>query len=182
MAVQSTAENIGNDLIDFDLPATDGKTYSPSDFNDKNALIIIFMCNHCPYVKAVVSRLNELQENFSNEGVQFVGINSNDAATYPEDSFDNMKLFAKERGIVFPYLYDETQDVARAYDAVCTPDIYVYDKQRKLRYRGRLDDNWKDETSVTSKDLEKAIMLILAGKEIDFQQVPSMGCSIKWKN
>lgn len=93
-----------------------------------------------------------------------------------------MKLFAIERGINFPYLYDESQEVAKAYDAVCTPDIYVYDNKRKLRYRGRLDDSWKDESAVTSKDLDKAIGLLLAGKEIDFPQIPSMGCSIKWKS
>ena len=182
MAVQSSADNIGNKIIDFNLPSTDGKFYSTSDFDDKSVLVIIFKCNHCPYVKAVISRLNELHEKFHENGVQFIGINPNDAETYPEDSYDNMKLFAKEREIKYPYLYDESQEVARAYDAVCTPDIYVYDKERRLRYRGRLDDNWKDETAVTSKDLEKAITLILAGKEIDFEQKPSMGCSIKWKD
>ena len=182
MAVQSSADNLRSKIIDFNLPATDGKYYSPSDFDDKNVLVIIFKCNHCPYVKAVVSRLNELYEKFYEEGVQFIGINPNDAETYPEDSFDNMKLFAIERGIKFPYLYDESQAVAKAYEAVCTPDIYVYDKERKLRYHGRLDDNWKDESAVTSKDLERAITLIIDGREIDFQQVPSMGCSIKWKS
>ena len=101
--------------------------------------------------------------------------------TYPEDIFDNMILFAKEYSMNFPYLYDETQETARKYDAVCTPDIYVYDVERKLRYRGRIDDNWKDESQVKTKDLEKAIDQLLEGKEIEFEQIPSIGCSIKWK-
>jgi peroxiredoxin len=182
MPTQSRPGEIDSKIIDFTLPATDGRDYCSSDFDDKDLLVIIFKCNHCPYVKAVVSRLIELQSKYSGKGVQFVGINPNDAETYPEDSFDNMKLFVKERGINFPYLYDESQEVAKAYDAVCTPDIYVYDKVRNLRYRGRLDDNWKDETAVKSKDLEKAIEQLLAGKDIDFPQIPSMGCSIKWKS
>jgi peroxiredoxin len=182
MAAHSSVGELGSEIIDFTLPATDGRIYSVSDFHDKEVLVIIFKCNHCPYVKTVVSRLVELQKKYSGRGVQFIGINSNDAETYPEDSFENMKLFANERGINFPYLYDESQEVAKAYDAVCTPDIYVYDNKRKLRYRGRLDDSWKDESAVTSKDLDKAIGLLLAGKEIDFPQIPSMGCSIKWKS
>ncbi len=100
---------------------------------------------------------------------------------YPEDSFENMILFVEKYKINFPYLADDTQQTAKEYDAVCTPDIYVYDKERKLRYRGRLDDSWKDESKITTRDLDKAIELLLHGKEIDFQQIPSMGCSIKWK-
>ena len=113
--------------------------------------------------------------------VSLIGINPNDTKSYPDDSFENMKLFAKEYSMNFPYLFDETQETARKYEAVCTPDIYVYDEKRKLRYRGRLDDNWKDESQVKSKDLESAIDTLLAGKEILFEQVPSIGCSIKWK-
>jgi peroxiredoxin len=140
------------------------------------------MCNHCPYVKAVTDRLAELHKVFSGRGVQIFGINPNDPEMYPEDSFENMIKFANEYGLEFPYLVDDTQEIAKAYDAVCTPDIYVYDKDRKLRYRGRIDDNWKDASAVTSRDLFNAIDLLLAGKEIDFKQIPSMGCSIKWKN
>ncbi|MEO8446363.1 MAG: thioredoxin family protein, partial [bacterium] len=148
----------------------------------KNILVIIFMCNHCPYVKAIAERLALLQDTFRSRQVQFIGINSNDPGSHAEDSFENMKLFSEKYGLRFPYLIDETQDVAKQYEAVCTPDIYVYDRERKLRYRGRLDDSWKDESKVTQKELESAIQLLIDGKEIDFEQIPSMGCSIKWKN
>lgn len=168
-------------MIDFSLKGTDEKFYSPSDFSDKDILIIIFQCNHCPYVKAVIGRFVSFQKKYADKKVQIIAINPNDPVSYPEDSFENMKLFAEEHNLNFPYLIDETQDTAKKYDAVCTPDIYVYDKERKLRYRGRLDNSWKDESLVTSKDLEKAVDLLLDGREIDFQQIPSMGCSIKWK-
>lgn len=139
------------------------------------------MCNHCPYVKGVIDRFVDFQERYKDKGVQLIGINPNDPDVYPEDSFDNMKLFAAKYKINFPYLVDDTQETARSYDAVCTPDIYVYGKNRILKYRGRLDNNWKEKDNVTEKDLEKAVNLLLAGKEIDFPQIPSMGCSIKWK-
>ncbi|MBS1517876.1 MAG: thioredoxin family protein [Bacteroidetes bacterium] len=181
MAVQNNLNNIDSEITDFSLKGTDEKIYSPSDFPDKKILVIIFMCNHCPYVKAVMDRFNALQSRFADRGVQLIGINPNDAETYPEDSFENMKLFAKQYGMNFPYLIDGTQETARKYDAVCTPDIYVYDKNRILKYRGRLDDSWKDDKKITSKDLEKAIDHLLSEKEIDFPQIPSMGCSIKWK-
>jgi peroxiredoxin len=126
-------------------------------------------------------RLVTLQKTFSDKSVRFIGINPNDSVAYPEDSFENMKLFAKEYSMNFPYLLDNTQETAKKYDAVCTPDIYVYDEKRKLKYRGRLDDNWKDETQVTSRDLESAIKLLIEKKKITFEQIPSMGCSIKWK-
>lgn len=182
MAAESKAGVIGNGMPDFRLPSTDGNQYSPVDFSDREILVIVFMCNHCPYVKAVMGRLVALQSKYSDERVLFIGINPNDAVTYPEDSFENMKLFAEEFKINFPYLRDETQETARAYDAVCTPDIFVYDKQRKLRYRGRIDDNWKDESAVTSRDLDKAIACLLEGKEPDFPQIHSIGCSVKWKH
>lgn len=140
------------------------------------------MCNHCPYVKAVTDRLVSFQEKYYDSNVQLIGINSNDTNSYPEDSFENMKIYSDEHGMNFPYLFDETQEIARKYGAVCTPDIYVYDKDRMLRYRGRLDDNWKDESKVTVKDLEKATELLLEGKEIGFDQIASIGCSIKWKH
>jgi len=182
LAAQSGKENLNTPIIDFSLKGTDDRSYSPGDFKDKEILIIIFMCNHCPYVKAVTDRFVSFQKKFTDRNVQLIGINSNDADSYPEDSFENMKLYAEEYGMNFPYLYDETQEIARKYDAVCTPDIYVYDKDRVLKYRGRLDDNWKDENNITVKDLEKATELLLEGKEIDFDQIPSMGCSIKWKH
>jgi peroxiredoxin len=182
MPVSSNPDNLGSDIIDFSLKGIDEKYYSPADFSDKDILIIIFTCNHCPYVKAVIDRLVSFQKKYTDKKVQLIGINSNDPVSYPEDSFENMKLFVGKHKINFPYLSDETQDAARKYDAVCTPDIYVYDKDRKLRYRGRLDDSWKDESKITSRDLENAVDLLIEGKQIDFDQIPSMGCSIKWKS
>lgn len=182
MAVQSNHLNLGTDIIDFSLKGTDGNTHSPSDHRDKDVLVIMFICNHCPYVKAVTGRLTALQKKHKDNAVQFIAINSNDSETYPEDSFENMVSFAEERNFNFPYVIDESQEVAKAYDAQCTPDIYVYGKDRKLKYRGRIDDNWKEEDKVTSNELDRAIEQLLNGKEIDFQQIPSIGCSIKWKN
>ena len=180
MPVSPNELHIGSKAQAFSLPATDGKVYSLNDFDDKDVLCIIFSCNHCPYVKAVEGRINNIAEKYSGSSFVLICINSNDASVYPEDSFEEMKKRADEKGFVFPYLHDESQTTALAYDAVCTPDIYLYDKERILRYRGRIDDNWKDEQAVKSKDLERAIDLLLAGKEIDFEMVPSMGCSIKW--
>ena len=139
------------------------------------------MCNHCPYVQAVLDRLIELQNKFLTHGICFVGINPNDTVRYPDDSMENMKKLAVERKISFPYLSDETQNVAKSYDAVCTPDIFVYGPERTLLYRGRVDDNWKKPKQVIKKDLKSAIDLILAGKTVCADQIPSMGCSIKWK-
>ncbi len=165
----------------FSLLSTDGKSYSLDSFNDKKVLVIVFMCNHCPYVKAVLDRLIELQMDYDDNGVQLVGINPNDEENYPEDSFENMKKAVIEKGIPFPYLQDTTQEIAKQYNAVCTPDIYVYGKARKLLYRGRIDDNWQDESSVTRRDLRRAIDAILEDSPVSEEQHPSMGCSIKWK-
>lgn len=180
MAASANIDNLGSEIINFSLKGIDDKIYSLSDFENKDLLCIIFMCNHCPYVKDVIKRFVKFQEKYKN--IQLIGINSNDTLSYPEDSFDNMKHFAKEHGMNFPYLIDDTQSIARAYGAVCTPDIFLYDKNRILKYRGRLDDNRKDESLVKEKDLEKAANLLLEGKEIDFTQTPSIGCSIKWKS
>jgi len=181
MLLENNTNNINTPIFNFSLKGTDGKQYSPDDFKDKSVLIIIFMCNHCPYVKAVMQRFIKIQDKFKDRGIQLIGINSNDIDAYPEDSFDNMKLFYAEYGMNFPYLIDETQQIARKYDAVCTPDIFLYNSERILKYRGRLDNNWQDESKVTQKDLENAIEVILEGKEPDKDQKPSMGCSIKWK-
>ena len=181
MPVSASKGNIGSELIPFSLKGTDGKFYSPDDFTGNEILIIMFICNHCPYVKAITDRIVKFQKKYGDKGVQVIGINSNDPGEYPEDSFENMIHFSKERGFNFPYLWDELQNTAKEYDAVCTPDIYLFDKNRILKYRGRLDDNWKDESSVKSRDLERATELVLSGKEINFDQIPSMGCSIKWK-
>jgi peroxiredoxin len=171
---------MGSPIINFTLPATDGQTYSPSDFDDKKILAIIFMCNHCPYVKAVIDRLIAIQSDYAEKGVQLIGINANDSENYPEDSFEAMQEWVEEIGINFPYLHDESQEVAKAYQAQCTPDIYVFDQKRQLAYHGRIDDNWQDESLVTKQDLRTALDAILEGQEIP-EQYPSMGCSIKWR-
>jgi peroxiredoxin len=181
MPVSPEELRIGTEAIPFTLPGIDGINYSLSTFSDKKVLCIIFMCNHCPYVQAVEDRLNNIAHDYSDRSFAMVGINPNDEKEYPEDSFENMKKRAKERNYAFPYLRDETQEVAKAYDAVCTPDIYLYDEKRILKYRGRIDDDWKDESQVKSRDLRKAIDRLLNDEDINFDIVPSMGCSIKWK-
>jgi peroxiredoxin len=177
----STMVPLGTPAVSFELPGADSKVYSLDSFADKTVLVVIFMCNHCPYVKAALQRLIDLQKETGHQGVQFIGINSNDSKRYPEDSLENMQKISKEKGINFPYLFDFSQQTARAYDAVCTPDIYVYDSQRKLVYRGRIDDDWKHEEKVIQRNLKEALCCIIAGKEIPSEQIPSMGCSIKWK-
>ncbi|MDA0690651.1 MAG: thioredoxin family protein [Nitrospinae bacterium] len=179
--MHSTMVPLGEPAHAFSLPGVDGKEYTLESFTDKRILVIIFMCNHCPYVKAVLSRLIDLQNQMADRGVQLVGINSNDASRYPDDSFDNMKKIAEEMKIPFPYLFDATQEIARAYDAVCTPDIYVYGEERTLLYRGRIDDNWERPERVAQRDLKDAIDAALAENKISEEQIPSMGCSIKWK-
>ena len=181
MAVSPSELRIGTKAFDFKLKGADVQFYSLEDFSNKKILCIIFMCNHCPYVVAVQQRINQIAKDYAAKSFALVGINPNDPVTYPEDSFENMRIRAKEQGYVFPYLWDETQETARMYDAVCTPDIYLYNENRILKYRGRLDDNWKDETSVTRKELRMAIDMLLENKDIDFEMIPSMGCSIKWK-
>jgi len=178
---ESKSIELGGLIKKFSLPGIDGKIYTQDSWPDARALVIVFMCNHCPYVQAIWRRLIKLQNDYGGRGVQIVGINSNDDTNYPEDSFENMKKYAAERGQNFPYLRDETQEVAKAFGAVCTPDIFVYDKNRMLVYHGRLDDNWKDESAVKSHDLRDAIEAVLAGVPPKSGQFPSMGCSIKWK-
>jgi len=169
---------MGTPAPDFSLLGIDEKTYTLNSFAEKKVLAIVFMCNHCPYVKAVLERLNTLAEEFQEKGVQFVGINANDVSDYPEDSFENMQQLP----IKFTYLWDETQEVAKTYGAVCTPDIFVYDKERKLAYHGRIDDNWKEPGQVTKRELQEALEKILNGEKISpAEQKPSIGCSIKWK-
>ena len=179
--LHSTMVPLGTATIDFELPGIDGVEYSLDNFAENKVLVIIFMCNHCPYVKAVIQRLIDLQEETLSRGVGLVAINCNDAQKYPDDSFDSMQKVAVEWRMNFPYLFDESQTVAKKYDAVCTPDIYVYGKEGKLLYRGRIDDNLENADQVTQRDLKQAIDCILADQEVPAKQVPSMGCSIKWK-
>jgi len=172
---------LGKSAPAFSLTGIDERIYTLDSFNESKALVVMFLCRHCPYVKAVESRIAALANEFTPKGIHFVGINSNDIDKYPEDSPENMKLQAEEVGFKFPYLLDADQTVAKSYGAVCTPDIFVFDGNQKLRYRGRIDDNWKDESKVTRKDLRNALESLLQDKSVSTDQIPSMGCSIKWK-
>jgi len=181
MAVETPPPELGAPCPDFRLPAVDGKTYARDDFAGKPVLVVMFICNHCPYVQAVEDRLIRLARELELKGAQFVGVCANDAAHYPDDAFDKLASRWRERGYGFPYLHDEAQDVARAFGAVCTPDIFVYDAERRLAYRGRIDDSWKDESRVTRRELAEAIEALVEGKRPSREQRPSMGCSIKWR-
>ena len=182
MAVESQKVTLGTPAFDFNLPSTDGKTYSLGSFADAKTLVVAFTCKHCPYAQAAWPLLISLAAEFKNQGVAFVGINPNDEITYPEDSFENMKERVPQWGINFPYLRDESQEVARAYGAVCTPDIYVYDANRRLYYHGRINDNWQNPQKVEKEELKEALEGVLAKNLPPPVQHPSLGCSIKWKN
>lgn len=179
--LESNALNPDFTLPDFELPDVKGGTLRSADMNGKVA-VIMFICAHCPYVVAVEDRIVELAKSYAPEDVSFAAICSNDATEYPNDRPEALAERASRKGYSFPYLVDETQEVAKAFDAVCTPEFYVFDQERKLVYRGRLDDNWKDASAVTRRDLANAIDAALAGKTALEEQYPSMGCSIKWKN
>jgi peroxiredoxin len=181
MAIESKPVEIGFPCPDFRLPSVDGTTVGRDDFEGTPLFGVFFYCNHCPYAKAVEGRLVLLDKDYRDKGFRFVAISANDAATYPEDSFANMKKRATERGYGFPYLYDESQSVARAFGAICTPDLYVFDRDRKLAYHGRLDDSPMDASKVTRRELRGALESLLAGRAPDRAQHPSIGCSIKWK-
>lgn len=187
MVAFSTKTPLGTRVIPFSLPDISGRTYTVEDFKNSEVLVAVFTCNHCPYARAAWPLLISLEKKYRDR-VAFVAINPNDEEAYPEDSFDAMKKYAKEWGIEFPYLRDESQETARAYDAQCTPDIYVLDNPstssglgRKLVYRGRINDNWQEPEKVTRNDLRDAIEALLAGKPVNPEQFPSMGCGIKWK-
>ena len=167
----------------FTLPDTrSNETVSLDDLRSETATVVMFICNHCPYVKHVQRGLVQLAKEYQKQGVAFAAISSNDVAAYPADSPDKMREEAEANGYCFPYLYDETQSVARAYDATCTPDFFVFDKELKLVYRGQLDDSRRDsDIPVTGKDLRAALDALLAGEPISPDQKPSIGCNIKWK-
>lgn len=180
--LESLKLKLGLPAADFSLKGIDGNTHSLADYADKKILVIVFMCNHCPYVQAVWSRLNALQEKYRDQSVQFIGINPNvNNPDYAEETFDLMKEYSEKYKMNFPYLEDPGQEVAKQYEAQCTPDIYVYDEARLLAYHGRVDDSWKDETKVTSRELDEALALLVKGEKPNEMQKPSMGCSIKWR-
>ena len=163
------------------LDTVSNKTVTLEDIKSKIATVVLFICNHCPYVKHINSKLVEIANKYQAKGVSFVAISSNDVETHPQDGPDKMKQVAKEIGYPFPYLYDETQEVAKAYQAECTPDLFVFDKDLKCIYRGQFDDTRPDKGEPTGKDLSTALDAILEGEEVDANQKPSMGCNIKWK-
>jgi len=164
---------------DFDLPGVDGRSHSLASFSNKPILVVVFSCNHCPYVKAYEDRMVAIQREYGAEGVQLVAINSNDESSYPEDSFPEMVKRAKEKGFNFPYLRDQSQSVVDAYGAVCTPHVFAFDKERRLRYRGRIDDS-RDPKAVTVNDLRNALDDLLASREVKVPETRPFGCSIKW--
>jgi len=173
---------LGSPAPEFDLPTIRGENVTLDTFKDKKALVVIFMCNHCPYVLHVLPGLVDLANDYKEANVAFIGINSNDAESHPEDSFKKMKEYADEYGYPFVYAHDESQDVAKAYHAACTPDFYVFNEKRELVYRGQMDDSRPgNRIEVTGRDLRAAIEAVLKDKEVDQQQKPSTGCSIKWK-
>jgi peroxiredoxin len=178
----STMLPLGTTAPDFKLPDTNGKIVSPADFKDKAALLVIFMCNHCPYVVHIRDGLAKFARDYAAKNVGIVGINANDVKNYPADSPARMKDAVTSAGYLFPYLYDETQAVAKAYSAACTPDIFLFDKNRKLVYRGQFDDSRPGNGQpVTGKDLRAALDAVLAGKPVSEGQKASIGCNIKWK-
>ena len=188
---ESTMMQLGQSAPDFRLPSTDGHEVALQDFNGAKVLVVIFICNHCPYVIHIAPALAQIAKDFQAHNVAFVAINSNDVEAYPADSMDNMKVEKAKRQYPFAYLLDESQDVAKAYGAACTPDLYVFDEDQKLVYRGQFDDTRPHRISsgnydsaakpATAASLRQTLTLLLAGQPIPTQQYPSMGCNIKWK-
>ena len=182
MAANPPVCDFGWRAVDAILPGTDGNEHQISETAGPGGLVVVFICNHCPYVKAITDRLVRDARELSLQGIGFLAINSNDADTYPEDSFDRMKSFARENGFSFPYLHDEDQSVARAYGAACTPDFFGFNADLQLQYRGRLDSAGKGAaTAETRRELVEAMLQIAQMGEGPREQTPSIGCSIKWK-
>ena len=182
MALVSTpANSLGQALPTFSLPAVNGPAFDSATLPKDCAVVVMFICNHCPYVKAIEYRLIELGRDLRERSIPLVGICSNDSEAYPEDSFENLRLRAKEKNYPFIYLHDEDQSIAKKFGAVCTPDFFVYDRQHRLAYRGRLDDSWRDPARVSRRELYEATLALQAGQTLKSPEHPSMGCSMKWK-
>lgn len=178
----STMLPLGTTAPDFKLSDTNGRIVSLADFKSRKALLVVFMCNHCPYVIHIRDGLAQLARDYTSRSVGIVGINANDVENYPADSPSKMKDEVKAAGYLFPYLYDESQSVAKAYRAACTPDIYLFDAQHRLVYRGQFDDSRPGNgLPVTGKDLRAALDAVLSGKRVSANQKASLGCNIKWK-
>src|SRR5580704_3770973 len=179
----STMRPLGTRAPQFSLPNVDGKTVSLSDFQDKRGLLVIFMCNHCPFVIHLRGALAAFGKEYQAKGLGVVGISANDVATHPDDSPDRMKAEAKSAGYTFPYLYDQSQAVAKAYGAACTPDFFLFDAEHRLVYRGQFDESRPGNGKpITGADLRTACDAVLAGKVVSTNQKPSIGCNIKWKS
>jgi peroxiredoxin len=173
---------IGSNAPAFaNLPGTDGKKYSLTSFADKKTVVVVFSCNHCPYVQAYEERMVAFQRDYAAKGVQFIAINSNEVVHYPEDNFDEMVKRAKLKAYNFPYLRDDDQSVANAYGATHTPEFFVFDEKRKLSYRGKFDDNYQNPSAVKSNYLRNAVDALLSGREVAEPETYSIGCTIKWK-
>ena len=172
---------LGATLVDFSLPATDGTVYTPASLASAAALVVVQMCNHCPYVVAYQDRMDQLALEFAPRGAAFVGVNSNDAAAYPQDDLPHMRQRVADVGMPFPYLHDEDQSVARALGSVRTPEFFLFDRARKLVYHGRFDDNLESPRGVTAHYLRDALEATLAGRPVDVPETPTIGCTVKWK-
>ncbi|HEY0835209.1 MAG TPA: thioredoxin family protein [Azospirillum sp.] len=181
MAAETPLCTFGWKAVDFRLPGIDGRTYTLADVRGARGTLVMFICNHCPYVQAVIDRIVRDVNDLQAHGIGAVAIMSNDTAQYPEDGFDNMKRFAERHRFTFPYLLDDTQDVARAYDAVCTPDFFGFNADLELQYRGRLDASRKEAAANAPRELYHAMIRIAETGQGPADQIPSMGCSIKWK-
>ncbi|GBC75571.1 Thiol-disulfide oxidoreductase ResA [archaeon HR06] len=171
---------VGDKAVDFKLKGVDGKYYSLEDFKDKKVIAIAFTCNHCPYVKAYEDRMIAIQRDYGEKGFQLIAINPNDDKKYPEDSFENMIIRAREKGYNFPYLRDEDQRIVSIYGAQVTPEIFLIDKDRIIRYHGAIDDNYSDAKKVKRHYLREAIEALLEGREVEIKETRAIGCSIKW--
>lgn len=172
---------IGDQAPNFHLPGVDGGVYSLEDFKDKRAVVVMFSCNHCPTVKAYEDRFVKFHKDYQKKEVSLIAINPNDDKKYPEDSFEKMKVRAREKGFNFPYLRDESQKVAEAYGAERTPEVYVFDEKRLLRYHGRIDDNVHESNQVTQRYLRDAVDAVLEGRKVPLAETEPIGCTIKWK-
>jgi peroxiredoxin len=181
VSLHTSVCDFGRKAVDFDLPGVDGKRHTLSSARGPNGLLVMFICNHCPYVKAVIDRIVRDCRDLAGHGVGSVAIMSNDPADYPEDSFDNMKRVARDKGFPFPYVLDETQEVAKAYGAVCTPDFFGFNAKLELQYRGRLDASRREAVPGARRELFEAMQQIAQTGQGPREQTPSVGCSIKWR-
>ena len=178
----STMLSLGTKAPEFSIPQPDGKYVSSQDFKEAPALLVVFMCNHCPFVQHVLPEFARLAKEYQSRGVAIVGISSNDVQSYPDDGPAKMAELSEAKSLTFPYLFDESQEVARAYGAACTPDFYLFDGSRHLVYRGQMDDSRPgNNRPVTGADLRAALDAVLAGRPVSDDQKPSVGCNIKWK-